>query len=397
MADTRSIQLVVVGGGPGGYSAAFAAADLGLRVALVTDEPALGGVCLNRGCIPSKALLHVAKTIRETRQAADWGVVFSEPVIDVDKVRGFKERVVSKMTEGLGFLARQRGVEVIQGRARFRDRTTLIVEKPDGNQLAVAFEHAIIATGSRPAVIPGLEIHSPLVMDSTAALELAEVPKRLLVVGGSYIGLELATVYSALGAEVWLVEMQDGLLPGFDRDLVRVLAGRIKRDLHKVMLGTRVVSLEQWGDSLRVRFEGREAPEAELTFDRVLFAVGRRPNSENLGLENTRVQVDEAGFIKVDAQRRTDEPTIFAIGDVAGQPMLAHKATHEGKVAAEAISGRRVAFQPRAIPAVVYTDPELAVCGLSEEQAKAENRDVKSCDFPGALRVARPHTTGLMG
>lgn len=392
MADTRSIQLVVVGGGPGGYSAAFAAADLGLRVALVTDEPALGGVCLNRGCIPSKALLHVAKTIRETRQAADWGVVFSEPVIDVDKVRGFKERVVSKMTEGLGFLARQRGVEVIQGRARFRDRTTLIVEKPDGNQLAVAFEHAIIATGSRPAVIPGLEIHSPLVMDSTAALELAEVPKRLLVVGGSYIGLELATVYSALGAEVWLVEMQDGLLPGFDRDLVRVLAGRIKRDLHKVMLGTRVVSLEQWGDSLRVRFEGREAPEAELTFDRVLFAVGRRPNSENLGLENTRVQVDEAGFIKVDAQRRTDEPTIFAIGDVAGQPMLAHKATHEGKVAAEVISGRRVTFQPRAIPAVVYTDPELAVCGLSEEQAKAENRDVKVVRFPwGASGRAATH------
>ena len=264
MADTRSIQLVVVGGGPGGYSAAFAAADLGLRVALVTDEPALGGVCLNRGCIPSKALLHVAKTIRETRQAADWGVVFSEPVIDVDKVRGFKERVVSKMTEGLGFLARQRGVEVIQGRARFRDRTTLIVEKPDGNQLAVAFEHAIIATGSRPAVIPGLEIHSPLVMDSTAALELAEVPKRLLVVGGSYIGLELATVYSALGAEVWLVEMQDGLLPGFDRDLVRVLAGRIKRDLHKVMLGTRVVSLEQWGDSLRVRFEGRRSARSRV-------------------------------------------------------------------------------------------------------------------------------------
>lgn len=382
MEKSRTVSVVVVGGGPGGYAAAFAAADLGLDVTIVTEEARLGGVCLNRGCIPSKTLLHIAKTIRDARHAAQWGIVFSDPQIDLEKVREFKERVTSKMTEGLAFLARQRGVQVITGRGRFQDATRLIVEKADGARELLTFQHAIIATGSRPVVIPGLMIDSPRVMDSTAALELSEIPRRLLVVGGSYIGLELATVYSALGSEVTLVEMQDGLLPGFDRDLVRVLAGRIRKDLHRVILGAKVASVEEDGDLLRVRLEGEGAPREELVFDRALFAVGRRPNTDNLGLENTRVQLDEAGFIRVDSQRRTDEPTIFAIGDVVGQPMLAHKATHEGKVAAEVISGKTVQFQPRAIPAVVYTDPELAVCGLSEEQAKAEGRPVKVTRFP---------------
>lgn len=382
MENTRSFPVVVVGGGPGGYSAAFAAADLGLKVAIVTDEERLGGVCLNRGCIPSKALLHVAKTIRDARQAAQWGVVFGEPRIDLDKVREFKARVVSKMNEGLAFLARQRGVEVIVGRGRFQGATSLAVERPGGARELITFQHAVIATGSRPVTIPGLMIDSPRVMDSTAALDLDEIPRRLLVVGGSYIGLELATVYSALGSEVTVVEMQEGLLPGFDRDLVRALAGRVKRDLHRVILGAKVVSLEDTGEALRVRLEGGGAPREELLFDRALFAVGRRPNTEGLGLENTRVRLDEAGFIRVDAQRRTDEPAIFAVGDVTGQPMLAHKAAHEGKVVAEVISGRRVQFQPRAIPAVVYTDPEIAVCGLSEEQAKAEGRAVRVARFP---------------
>lgn len=382
MSNSRSIQVAVIGGGPGGYAAAFAAADLGLEAAIITDEPQLGGVCLQRGCIPSKTLLHVAEVIRRARQAHQWGVAFGKPEIDLAKLRDHKDRVIARMTEGLSYLARQRRIEVIHGRARFQDGQSLSVETPAGERQRLTFQNAVIATGSRPAVLPELALDSPRVMDSTTALALDHVPKSLLVVGGSYIGLELATVYSALGAQVTVVEMQDGLLPGFDRDLVRILAGRLKRELHQVMLGTRVVELEEVDEGIRVRFEGKEAPVDQPVYERILFATGRRPNSDQLGLENTRVQVDEAGFIRVDAQRRTAEPAIYAIGDVAGQPMLAHKAAHEGKIAAEAISGRRVAFQPQAIPAVVYTDPEIAVCGLSEEQAKAEGRDVKVIRFP---------------
>lgn len=382
MTSSRSIQVAVIGGGPGGYSAAFAAADLGLEVAIINEEPALGGVCLQRGCIPSKTLLHVAEVVRLARQAEQWGVAFGPPAIDLAKLRQHKERVIARMTDGLSYLARQRGIEVIHGRARFEDGQRLSVETPGRGRELVTFQHAVIATGSRPQIPPLLAVDSPRVMDSTGALELSEVPKSLLVVGGSYIGLELATIYSALGSQVSVVEMQDELLPGFDRDLVRVLAGRLRRELYQVMLGTQVVGVEEVKDGVRVLFEGKDAPAEPQVFERILLATGRRPNTDDLGLENTRVQVDQNGFVRVDAQRRTAEPAIFAIGDVTGQPMLAHKAAHEGKVAAEAISGRRSLFQPRAIPAVVYTDPQIAVCGLSEEQAKAEGREVQVVRFP---------------
>lgn len=381
MSSVRTAQLVVIGGGPGGYAAAFAAADHGIQVVLVSDEPTLGGVCLNRGCIPSKALLHVAKVIREAERASAWGVEFAKPVIDLAKLRAHKESVVAKMTQGLAFLAQQRGVELLEGRARFAGGQEIAVDRPGGETLHLKFEHAIIATGSRPLPVPGLPA-SPRVMDSTAALALEEIPERLLVIGGGYIGLELATVYSALGSQVTVVEMQSGLLPGFDRDLVRPLSARLKRELHQVMLETRVAGVEDAGDHLRVRFEGKDAPQGEQRFDRVLVSVGRVPNTAGLGLENTRVRLDARGFIEVDTERRSAEPTIFAIGDVAGPPMLAHKASFEGKRVAELIAGKPAAAWPRVIPSVVYTDPELAACGVSEEQAKAEGRAVKVLRFP---------------
>jgi len=384
MERARTVPVVVIGGGPGGYGAAFAAADLGLKVALVTDEPSLGGVCLNRGCIPSKALLHVAKVIREAERAAAWGVVFTRPVIDLERLRAHKDRVVAKMTEGLAFLAKERGVEVIGGKARFAGNRELVVERPGGAREHLQFEHAVIATGSRPVSVPALSIDSPRVMDSTDALALREIPRSLLVVGGGYIGLEIATIYAALGTEVSVVEMQDRLLVGFDRDLVRVLAGRLKREVRDVMVKTRVAAIEDVGEGVRVRFEGDEAPQGEQVFDRVLIAVGRVPNTSGLGLERTGVRVDAKGFIEVDEQRRTTDPAIFAVGDVAGPPMLAHKAAHEGRMVAEVIAGRRAAFDARAIPAVVYTDPEIAACGLSEEQAKAEGKAVKVARFPWA-------------
>lgn len=389
----EATQVAVIGAGPGGYAAAFAAADQGLRVTLIDEDARLGGVCLQRGCIPSKALLHAAQVLREARRAAGFGIEFGPPKIDLGKLRAWKNRVIEKLTGGLGQLARDRRITYLQGRASFESGTSLFVALAGGGRLRLEFEHAILATGSRPVKLP-IAPDSPRVMDSTRALELEEIPKTLLVVGGGYIGLELATVYAALGSKVSLVEMTDGLLPGADRDLVRPLAARMKSELHQLMLNTRVAEMHDTGEKVRVRFEaagasagaggagGGAGTSGEQEYDRVLIAVGRRPNTEGLGLENTRVEVDERGFVKVDAQRRTAEPTIFAIGDVAGEPMLAHKASHEGKVAAEAIAGRRVAFEPRAIPAVVYTDPEIAWCGLTESQAKAEGRAVKVVRFP---------------
>lgn len=379
--EKRTTQVAVIGGGPGGYAAAFAAADQGLQVTIVDAEPKLGGVCLHRGCIPSKALLHVAALLRESRRASEWGIQFGEPTIDREKLVAWKESVIEKMAGGLSTLANQRKVTLIQGRARFTDARNLSIEKADGSTEELRFEHAIVATGSRPVVIPSLNIDSPRVMDSTGALALEEIPETLLVVGGGYIGLELATVYSALGVEVTVVEMTDKLMLGFDRDLVRVLAARLKRDLAEIKLNTKVVEMSDAGDKIRVRFEGAGNGET-AEFHRVLVAVGRRPNTEDLGLERTQVQLDERGFIKVDLQRRTAEPTIFAIGDVTGEPMLAHKAAHEGRVAAHVISGKRVAFEPRVIPAVAFTDPEIAACGLSEDAAKAEGRPVKVVRFP---------------
>lgn len=381
-----SVQLVVIGAGPGGYAAAFHAADQGLRVALVDTELNPGGVCLYRGCIPSKALLHVAKVMGEAKHASAWGVSFGEPKIDIDKLRGFKDSVVSKMVGGLGQLSKQRKITYIQGRASFVDTKTLGIELVKGGTETLSFEHAIIATGSRPTVVPGLSIDSPRVMDSTTALELPDVPKSLLVVGGGYIGLELGSVYAALGTKVTVVEMTPALLAGADRDLVTILGRRLEKTLHKVLLNAKVAEMKDSKNGVKVRIEGEELSDAdrEQTFDRVLVSIGRKPNSAIDGLDKTGVKVGERGFISVDASMRTDEPNIFAIGDVVGEPMLAHKASHEARVAVESVLGHASVFEPQAIPAVVFTDPEIAWCGLTETEAQKQGRKVEIAKFPWA-------------
>ncbi len=383
-----STKLVVIGAGPGGYAAAFYAADLGIDVTLVDPSVNPGGVCLYRGCIPSKALLHVADVLNEARHAEAWGITFGAPKIDLDRLRAFKTRVVTQLTGGLGQLSKQRKVTYIQGTAAFRDARTLEITRSgagsDEAAETLTFEHAIIATGSRPSTVPGLSIDSPRVMDSTAALELPDIPKSLLVVGGGYIGLELGSVYAALGTKVTVVEMTGGLLPGADRDLVNILAKRIESICEQVLLNTKVVGMKDGKNAVAVTFEGEglAAGAKERTFDRVLISIGRRPNSAVPGLDKTGVKVNARGFIEVDPARRTAEPTIYAIGDVVGEPMLAHKASHEGRVAVEAIAGERVAFEPLAIPAVVFTDPELAWCGLTENDAQQQKRDVVVARFP---------------
>jgi len=376
-----STQLIVVGGGPGGYAAAFLAADLGLRTALVDPETNPGGVCVYRGCIPSKALLHVAKVLDESRHAKAWGIDFGEPAIDLAKLRAFKDNVVKRLTSGTGQLVKHRKVQYLQGLAEMVDAHNLRVKRPDGKEEQVQFEHAILATGSVPAIPPMLNVDDPRVMDSTAALDLPDIPESFLVVGGGYIGLELGTVYATLGSAVTVVEMTPGLLPGADRDLVDILAKRVAQTMKRVLLNTKVVALKPEEQGIRVTFEGEVDPKAQV-FSRVLVAVGRRPNSKIPGLEKTHVQVDQRGFIMVDEQRRTHEPSIFAIGDVVGEPMLAHKASHEGRVAVEVMAGENVAFTPRAIPAVVFTDPELAWAGLTETQAAKDSRGVVIAKFP---------------
>ncbi len=385
MAETKkSTTLAVIGGGPGGYAAAFMAADLGLQVTLIDPEENPGGVCLYRGCIPSKALLHVAKLISESRDAADWGITFTQPKIDVKKLRAWKDGVVERLTGGVGQLAKQRKVEFIRGMAKFVDAKTLEVKAQDGGNIRLSFEHAIIATGSRPTVIPKLAPDSPRVINSTGALNIKDIPKSMLVVGGGYIGLEMGTVYATLGAKVTVVEMLSGLLPGVDRDLVSVLSKRLDGLFDKIILNTTVSKMKEQKNGIKVTLESKDGETQEKLFDKVLISVGRRPNSENLGLENTKVKVTEKGFIEVNLQRKTAEPTIYAIGDVAGEPMLAHKASHEGRVAAEAISGKKVAFEPQAIPVVVFTDPEVAWCGLTQTQAKEQGLDVEVIRFPWA-------------
>lgn len=381
-----SVQLVVIGAGPGGYAAAFHAADLGLQVALVDTEPNPGGVCLYRGCIPSKALLHVAKLVGEARHASAWGVTFAEPTIDLDKLRAFKDNVVQRMVGGLGQLSSRRKITYVQGRAAFENNTTLKVELTKGGTETITFEKAIIATGSRPTEVPSLKLDSPRVMDSTAALELPDVPKSMLVVGGGYIGLELGSVYAALGTKVTVVEMTSGLLPGADRDLADVLAKRLGKTLHEVLLDARVTEMKDAKNGVKVRIEGAalEKGQTTRTFDRVLVSVGRRPNSAIPGLDRTKVEVGERGFITVDASMRTADPNILAIGDVVGEPMLAHKASHEARVAVETVLGHNSAFEPQAIPAVVFTDPEVAWCGLTETEAKKQGRKVEVAKFPWA-------------
>ena len=393
-------QLVVIGGGPGGYAAAFLAADLGMEVTLVDLETRLGGVCLLRGCIPSKALLHVAKTMAEARHLADWGVRFDEPAVDIDAMRARKQQVIDTLTGGLKQLAAKRKVRVIRAKARFEDSQTLLLEAVGGEPLEddrVRFENCIVATGSNPTNLPALSLPSPRVMDSTAALELPDVPESLLVVGGGYIGLEMGTVYAALGSGVSVVELTDGLLPGVDRDLVRPLDKKLGKQFEAIYLGTKVTALAEKDGAIEVTFEG-DLDEKVQRFDRVLVSVGRTPNSADLGLEHTNVEVDADGFLVVDQQRRTADPRIWAIGDVAGQPMLAHKAAHEGKAAVEAIAGEPTVFNPRAIPAVVFTDPEIAWAGLSATEAKEQGRKVAVVQFPWAASgraQAVGHTEGM--
>jgi len=375
----REVDVAVVGGGPGGYSAAFRCAELGLETVVVDAGKRLGGACLFEGCIPSKALLHVAAVLGEAERAREFGVDFGEPRISLDPLRKWKsERVVGKLARGLASVARGKSVEVIGGRAVFEDSRSLRVEGDEPQKLR--FKHAIVATGSAPAPLPGVELASERLMDSTAALEVPEIPPRLLVVGGGYIGLELGQVYAALGSEVTVVEMLDGLLPGVDRDLVQPLARRCERMFARILLGTRVTSLRETGGRIEARF-GEGPGEA---FDRVLVAVGRRPQSAGIGLEVTQARLGARGFVEVDERCRTADPHVWAVGDVTGEPMLAHRAMRQGKVAAEAVAGRPAAFDNVAVPAVVFTDPEVAWCGLTEREAEAAGRAVKVARFQWA-------------
>jgi dihydrolipoamide dehydrogenase len=380
MADVTESELVVIGAGPGGYAAAFLAADKGMRVTLIDAGPQPGGTCLHVGCIPSKTLLHAAKVITEAHEAKDWGIHFGNPKIDIAGLRGFWHKVVDGLSKNLLGLCKQRNVQFINTRASFADSQTLQLE--NGSRLR--FKNCILATGSTPAVPPPLRIESPRVMDSTGALRLEDVPASFLVVGGGYIGLELGMVYAALGSKVTVVEMTDGLLPGADRDLVKPLHERLKKQFHKILLNTKVAKVEPAGNAIRATLEGEQLEEKAPVFDRVLVAVGRRPTSRGFGLENTKVKINDKGFVEVDKQMRTADEHIFAIGDVAGEPMLAHKASHEGKVAVEVIAGENVAWDSRAIPAVVFTDPEIAWCGLTETDAQKQNREVKVGKFPWA-------------
>ncbi|HET7159693.1 MAG TPA: dihydrolipoyl dehydrogenase [Burkholderiales bacterium] len=375
-------EVVVLGGGPGGYTAAFRAADLGKKTLMIERYPTLGGVCLNVGCIPSKALLHVARVISEAQEVGHAGIAFGKPKIELSKLREWKANVVTKLTRGLAGLAKQRKVQVVTGRAEFATANTLRVETADGTK-TIAFDHCIIAAGSSVARIPGFPYDDKRMIDSTGALELPEIPKRLLVIGGGIIGLEMATVYDALGSEVTVVELMDGLIPGADRDIVKVLSKRIEKRYKSILLKTKVTKIEPQKDGLKVTFEGASAPQPQV-FDYVLMAVGRRPNGRDIKAEAAGVNVNERGYIPVDRQLRTNVPHIHAIGDICGEPMLAHKATHEGKTAAEVIAGHNVAFDARTIPSVAYTDPEIAWMGLTETQAQAQGIEYDKAVFPWA-------------
>ncbi len=378
------LNVGVLGGGPGGYAAAFLASDLGMKVTLIDREANPGGVCLYRGCIPSKALLHVAKLIDESRHAKNWGIEFGEPRIELPRLRSFKEGVVNKLTGGLGQISKLRKVHYIRGEASFENSRTVRVARNAGGEEKLPFDRIIIATGSRPAAIPSLKLDSPRMLDSTSALDLKDVPGTLLVIGGGYIGLELGTVYAALGSKVSVVEMTAGLLPGADRDLVLPLHKRLEKSLASILLNTTVTAVKEEANGIRVCFDGKDVKQREQVFDKVLVSVGRKPNSEIPGLERTQVDVGQRGFIQVDKHLQTDDPAIYAIGDVVGEPMLAHKASHEGRTAVEHIAGHKVAFEPNAIPAVVFTDPEIAWTGLTETQAQKEDREIKVAKFPWA-------------
>jgi dihydrolipoamide dehydrogenase len=379
----KQADVVVLGAGPGGYTAAFRAADLGKSVVLIERYTALGGVCLNVGCIPSKALLHAADVINEAEEMTAMGIDFGKPKVDIDKLRAGKDKVVKRLTGGLAQLAKQRKVEVVQGIGKFESPNRIGVKTADG-QVSIAFDNAIIACGSSAVKIPGFPNDDPRLIDSTGALELADVPKRMLVIGGGIIGLEMATVYSTLGSQIDVVELQPNLIPGCDTDLVRPLQKRIKKRYNAIMLETKVTDIQAQKQGLKVTFEGKQAPDKPQVYDKVLVAVGRSPNGRQINAEAAGVQVDDRGFIPVDAHMRTNVPNIYAIGDVVGQPMLAHKATHEAKVAAEVIAGLPSRFDPLTIPSVAYTDPEVAWMGLTETEAKAKGIEYEKGVFPWA-------------
>jgi dihydrolipoamide dehydrogenase len=387
-------EVVVLGSGPGGYTAAFRAADLGKKVVLIERYSTLGGVCLNVGCIPSKALLHTAKVITEAEETEHHGLSFGKPNIDLDKLRNWKANdVVGKLTGGLAQMAKARGVTVVNGVGSFTSPNQIAVTSADSKTTTVGFENAIIAAGSQATKFPGAP-EDERIMDSTGALALADIPKRLLVIGGGIIGLEMGTVYDALGSKVSVVEFMDGLITGCDRDLVRPLQKRMEKRFESIMLSTKVSKIEAKKDGIHVSFEGENAPKGTEIYDRVLVSIGRRPNGKNIGAENAGVAVDERGFINVDKQMRTNVPHIFAIGDIVGQPMLAHKATHEAKVAAEVIAGHKVEFVASVIPSVAYTDPEVAWVGMTETEAKAKGIEIEKASFPWAasgraLSIAR--------
>ncbi len=381
-------ELVIIGAGPGGYAAAFLAADMGMKVTLIDKEKNPGGVCLYRGCIPSKALLHVAKLINETKEASNWGIEFSEPKIDLKKLRDWKSSVVLNLTGGLGMLSKQRKINFVEGTASFKDSNTLTVKLKSGKTEELKFDNSIVATGSRIATIPSLNIKSKRLLNSTTALNLPAIPKSLLVVGGGYIGLELGSVYNALGSKVSVVEMTPGLLPGADRDLVSFLSRRIKENFDEVMLNSKVVEMksvsQRMKNGIKVTIVDKDNNKKSTIYDYVLMSIGRKPVTEGLGLENTKVKVNEKGWIVTDNQLRTSDKNIFAIGDIAGEPMLAHKASHEGRVAVEVIAGYKSVFEPLAIPAVVFTDPEIAWAGLTENQAREQKINYKVAKFPWA-------------
>ena len=380
--DNQTRQLIVIGAGPGGYAAAFHAANLGLKVTLIDKEENPGGVCLYRGCIPSKVLLHAAKVIKEAQHAKAWGLHFNSPEINTDQLREWKNQVVSRLTRGLGSLSKKRKVEYIQGTAQFVNSQTLRVQPLEGDAAEIPFENAIIAAGTSIAYLPHISMDSDRIMDSDESLEVRDIPQSLLVIGGGYIGLEQANIYGRLGSKVTVVEMMDQMLPGLDDDLMAVLRKSMDEYLENVMLGTKVTRVEETAEGVKVWFEGKEA--GEQTFDKILVSVGRKPNTGQIGLENTGVRLDQRGYIKVDPQRRTDDARLFAIGDVTGAPLFAHKAAHEGRVAAHVIAGKQAAFDPKVIPFVEYTEMEAAGCGITEKEAKAQGIDIKVAKFPWA-------------
>jgi dihydrolipoamide dehydrogenase len=380
-ASNKNTPLLVIGAGPGGYTAAFYAADLGMEVTLVDLNANPGGICLYNGCIPSKTLLHAASILAEAKDAQALGITFSPPKIDLDKLRLWKSGAIAKLAHGLGQLTRQRRIKYIQGRAKFLDSRTAEIEKNDRSKETLTFEKAILATGSMPISLS----HAPFsrhILNSTTALALEDIPSSLLIVGGGSIGLEVGTIYASLGSAVSIAEMMPGILPGADRDLTDILGKRLQTIFTSVLLNTQVMAMKEIPNGIKVTLKSENGETTAQEFEKVLISVGRSPNSDNLGLENTKVEIDERGFVKVNAQRLSADPSIYAIGDVAGEPLLAHKASHEGRVAVEAILGKKTAFEPKAIPTVVFTDPEIAFCGLTETQAARENRQIKVAKFP---------------